>query len=494
MKVTVLKEANKSPLLDPESFTPGSNEKVFQIVKTIIEDCREGKEAKVLEYAQKLDKWPADKTTVLVSAEEIKEQTSDEFVPQQVKKDIQLQLKRVRDFAKLQKAHCGSDFEVTDVVGEGKVTYGQKVMPMRSVGCYVPGGRYSHISSAIMTIATAKVAGVTKVVAASPPMQGTTKIQAATLYAMQLAGADYILCCGGAQAIGAMAFGLFLPKNPTRPLEISENKEQGEKIINDYDPDLLDGGVDILVGPGNSFVAEAKRLLYGKCAIDMFAGPTEILILADETSDPMVVATDLVSQAEHGPTSPAWLITTSKSLGLKVKELCVELADKLDEDCVKANKGNNIAPQSWKEYGEILLVDTLEDMCRLSDYYAAEHLEVLSTDVEALKYMKDNLICYGSLFLGEETCVTYGDKCSGPNHALPTLRAAKYTGGLSVDKFLKKTTFQTCDIAATKILGPLAARISRYEGMEGHARSADVRVYKYLDEKTAKSVDLGTIA
>jgi len=370
-----------------------------------------------------------------LTKEQIEEQTKD--LPEQAKKDIKEQLGRIRKFAVAQKNACQS-FSMEISPG---VTAGQTVLPLETAGCYCPGGRYSHVSSAVMTVGTAKVAGVKHVVAASPPLRGTGKIHPATLYAMKEAGADSVLVCGGAQAVASLAFGLFT----NRP-------------------------ADIIVGPGNSYVAEAKRTLYGSLGIDMFAGPTEIMVLADETADPEIVATDLVSQAEHGPTSPAWLITTSMEFAKKVEEWVPKVMEKfLPKD--------NAAFVSWPDCGEIVVCKNRQDMLLLSDHYAPEHLEVHCADLD---WWKANLKHYGSLFLGEEVNVTYGDKCSGPNHALPTLRAARYTGGLSVDKFVKKLTWQKMDKESSRVVGPLAARISRLEGMEGHALAADVRMRKYF--------------
>jgi len=490
--VTVLKSAKRSPLLHLEHFTPGSDPVIFDAVKTIVQECANGKESKVLEYARKLDNWPENKDTVLVSEEEIQQQTADDRVSPSVKADIREQLARVTDFANHQLRHSGTDFQVTEAVGDGgSVTYGQKVLPVNSVGCYVPGGRYSHVSSAIMTIATAKVAGVRNIVACSPPVRGTAAVQAATLYAMSQAGADHILCCGGAHGVAAMAYGLFLPHQQQGSHFQGGGGTRQFTVLPAFDPSASDRGVDVLVGPGNSFVAEAKRLLFGKCGIDMFAGPTETLILADETSDPWLVAVDLISQAEHGPTSPAWCITTSKEVGLAIKGHCDQLGAELGADCAKLGLADNVAAEAWTDCGEILLVDSVSDMVQLANYYAPEHLQVMSTDPQVLQYCKDYLSSYGSLFLGEETCVSYGDKCSGPNHVLPTLRAANYSGGLSVDKFLKKLTFQSCDKQATLSVGALASRISRTEGMEGHARSGDARVKKYFAPAIADKVDLG---
>lgn len=301
-----------------------------------------------------------------------------------------------------------------------------------------------------MSCATARVAGVENVVAVSPPMRGTSNIHPATLYAMQLSGVDHIMAMGGVQGIASMAYGLFTGA----------------------------GRADVLVGPGNHFVAEAKRILFGSVGIDMFAGPTEIMVLADHTADPYIVASDLVSQAEHGVNSPAWCITTDEQLGREVGRM-------VDEACAKlvADEPDNVCGIAWRDYGEIIVVKDREEMVALSDLYAAEHLEVHAHDDELLWYL-DELKNYGSLFLGEETTVTYGDKCSGTNHILPTKSVGRYSGGCSVDKFVKKLTYQKMTREANKQVGVRAARISRLEGMEGHARAADDRLAKYFPQET----------
>jgi len=279
-------------------------------------------------------------------------------------------------------------------------------------------------------------------------MPGTIEMHPATVYAMHVAGADHILAMGGVQAIAAMAFGLLTPAGPA----------------------------DILVGPGNALVAEAKRQLFGRVGIDMFAGPTEIMVIADETADPFIVASDLVSQAEHGVNSPAWLITTSEKLG---KDVLVEMDKAMDKLVVA--EPNNPVKEAWRDYGEILVVANREEMAKLSDLYAPEHLEVQAADLD---WWLATLRNYGSLFLGEETCVTYGDKCSGTNHILPTKSVGRYSGGLSVDKFIKKLTWQRNTREANKEIGAAAARISRLEGMEGHARAGDDRLKKFFPSET----------
>ncbi|CAD7974523.1 unnamed protein product [Amoebophrya sp. A25] len=431
-------EKGKSPLLSGADWAPGCDSGVYDRVAQIIGDLEKGGEEKALDYAQKLDNWPAEKKTLLLTASEIEKQVA--VLSESARNDIAVQMDRIRKFAVAQMSHMNS-FEMELSPG---VYTGQKIVPLNAAGCYVPGGRYSHISSAAMTVATAKAAGVKHVVAASPPMRGTTTIHPATLYAMHLAGADSVLVCGGAHAIGSLAFGLF-----------------------------TGAPADIIVGPGNSFVAEAKRFLYGRVGIDMFAGPTEILCLADSTGDARILATDLVSQAEHGPTSPAWFFTTCPELAEQVEKLVPELIEALPE--------GNPARESWPDYGEIILLPSRDDMRQLSDLYAAEHLEVHCKD--DLDWWLSKLTNYGSLFLGEETCVSYGDKISGPNHALPTLRASRYTGGLSVDKYVKKLTYQRMTRDANRELGPLCARISRMEGMEAHARAADERLAQWFPEE-----------
>jgi len=311
---------------------------------------------------------------------------------------------------------------------------GQRLVPVGVAGCYVPGGRYAHIASALMSVTTARVAGVRHVIACSPAQPGRG-VHPAILFAAHLAGADSVLALGGVQGVAALAFGHF----SGRP-------------------------ADILVGPGNRFVAEAKRILYGRVGIDLFAGPTEILIIADQSADPGLVAADLVGQAEHGPDSPAWLVTTSPELAARVMEILPGLIDRLPQP------NRDAARNAWRDYGEISVTGTREEAARRSDEYAPEHLEVHCKDHDWwLRHLRN----YGSLFLGEETTVAYGDKCAGPNHILPTKGAARYTGGLSVGKFIK---------------GAVTARVSRAEGMDGHALSGDDRLAKYFPGET---FDLG---
>ncbi len=361
-------------------------------------------------------------------------------VSDQMKKDIEFAYERVTSFARNQRESI-REFEAELSPG---LFAGQRLIPVQTAGCYVPGGRYAHIASVIMSVATAKMAGVENVIACSPPKGDG--IHPAILYAMDLAGADHILALGGVQGIAAMAFGLFTGHE-----------------------------ADILVGPGNRFVAEAKRILYGRVGIDLFAGPTEIAVIADETADPHIVATDLVGQAEHGPDSPAWLFTTSSELAESVIERMPSIINELPDVQREA------ATSAWRDYGEVIVCDTRDEVVEVSDRYAAEHLEVHASELD---WWLQQLHNYGSLFLGEETTVAFGDKCSGTNHILPTKGAARYTGGLSVHKFLKIVTYQRQSKAATRDVAAVAARLSRGEGMEGHARTGDERLAKYFPDVT----------
>jgi sulfopropanediol 3-dehydrogenase len=346
----------------------------------------------------------------------------------------------VRGFAEKQREAL-IDFEVELSPG---LFAGQKQIPVQTAGCYVPGGRYAHIASAVMSVGTAKVAGVENVICCTPP-RGSQLPHEAIVYTANLCGADHILALGGVQGIAAMAFGLF-----------------------------TQAPADILVGPGNRFVAEAKRMLYGRVGIDLFAGPTEIAIIADDTADPHIVATDLVSQAEHGPDSPAWLVTTSRELGEKVMALMPGLIEALPETA------RNAATSAWRDYGEVVYCADREAAAVQSDLYAAEHLQVHTADTP---WWVDRLKNYGSLFVGEQTTVTFGDKCSGTNHILPTKGAGRYTGGLSVGKFIKTVTTQRMSEEACREVAAAAARISRLEGMEAHARSGDARLEKYFPDE-----------
>ena len=358
-------------------------------------------------------------------------------LPQNLKGDIAFAHDKVRRFAEAQRAAI-LDTEIELMPG---LVAGHRNIPVATAGCYVPGGRYTHLASAIMSVTTAKVAGVQHVIAACPPRPGVG-INPAVLYALDFSGADTILNIGGVQGIAALAFGLFT----------------GHRA-------------DILVGPGNQYVAEAKRVLYGRVGVDMFAGPSEIMIIADATADPEIVAADLVGQAEHGYNSPAWLIALSTELAVEVMSVIPRLIARLPE----LNAKN--ADAAWRDYGEILVVDGREEAARAADDYAPEHLEVQCADAEWwLRHLRN----YGSLFLGEETTVAFGDKTSGPNHILPTKGAARYTGGLSVGKFLKTVTWQRMTRDANRKIATVAARISRLEGMEAHARTSDIRLAKWF--------------
>jgi len=401
-------------------------------VQAILDDVEQGGEANAREYAAKFDKWDGD---IVVSPDA--RAAAAEKVPQRLRDDIHFAHDQVRRFAEAQRDAI-VDAQVELLPG---LVAGHRNIPMGAAGCYVPGGRYSHVASAIMSVTTARVAGVDQVIACSPPKPGEG-VNPAILYTLDLCGADAVLALGGAQGIAAMAFGLF-----------------------GSDP------ADILVGPGNQFVAEAKRILYGRVGIDMFAGPSEVMVIADATADPEIVAWDLVGQAEHGYNSPAWLISLDRVLAQKV----LDLAPKFIAELPEVNRTN--AEAAWRDYGEVVIVESREEAVRVSDSYASEHLEVHCADLD---WWLQNLRNYGSLFLGEETTVAFGDKTSGPNHILPTKGAAKYTGGLSVGKFMKTVTWQRMTREANRDIAQVTARISRLEGMEGHAKTADVRLEKWF--------------
>tara|TARA_B100000497_G_scaffold104299_1_gene119908 strand:+ start:36 stop:1343 length:1308 start_codon:yes stop_codon:yes gene_type:complete len=422
-----IKYLKKAPLHSRSDDT-----KTQQIVRDILNDIEAGRDEKALEYAAKFDKYDGE---IILSKEAIKAATA--IVPEKMKQDIQFAHSNVERFAKAQKSTV-ANFDTEVVPG---LIAGQKAIPVNAAGCYIPGGRYSHIASAIMTVTTAKVAGCENIIACSPPRPGVG-VAPAIIYAAHISGADKILAMGGVQGIAAMTFGLFgLPK------------------------------ANILVGPGNQFVAEAKRMLFGRVGIDMIAGPTDSLILADGTADPMIVAVDLVGQAEHGYNSPVWLVTDDQALAEKV----MELVPGLIEDLPDTNRENAFA--AWRDYAEVILCDNREEMAQTSDDYAPEHLTVQASDLD---WWLENLSCYGSLFLGEETTVAFGDKASGTNHVLPTSGAANYTGGLSVHKYMKIVTWQRATREGARPIAEATARISRLEGMEGHARTADARLAKFF--------------
>ena len=426
-----IKYLKKAPLHSRSDDT-----KTQQIVRDILNDIENGGDEKALEYASKFDNYDGE---VVLSQSAI--EAAADLVPDKMKQDIEFAHSNVERFARAQKSTV-ANFETEVVPG---LIAGQKAIPVNAAGCYIPGGRYSHIASAIMTVTTAKVAGCENIIACSPPRPGFG-VAPAIIYAAHICGADKILEMGGVQGIAAMTFGLFgLPK------------------------------ANILVGPGNQFVAEAKRMLFGRVGIDMIAGPTDSLILADGTADPMIVSVDLVGQAEHGYNSPVWLVTDDQALAEKV----MKLVPGLIEDLPDTNRENAFA--AWRDYSEVILCDNREEMAQTSDEYAPEHLTVQAADLD---WWLENLSCYGSLFLGEETTVAFGDKASGTNHVLPTSGAANYTGGLSVHKYMKIVTWQRATREGARSIAEVTARISRLEGMEGHARTADVRLAKFFpDEK-----------
>jgi sulfopropanediol 3-dehydrogenase len=404
------------------------DERIQAAVKDMLTKIKGNGESAVREYAKQFDSWQGD----FVLTED-KKQALIAQVPQQVKDDIDFAHRQVKRFAEAQRDSLKS-FEIETEEG---VRLGQQVLPVQVAGCYVPGGRYAHAASALMSVATAKAAGVPFIVACSPPRGDS--INPAVAYAMHVAGADVILEMGGVHAVASMAFGLFTG----RP-------------------------ADILVGPGNAYVAEAKRMLFGEVGIDVFAGPTESAIIADKTADPMTIAVDLVSQAEHGPNSPVWLFTDSRELGEKVLEIMPKvIADMPNADVCEA---------AWRDHGVVILCESREEVVRISDEYACEHLQVMTADLE---WWKAHLKNYGSLFLGEGSTVTHGDKCSGTNHILPTKKAARYSGGLNVQKFMKVLTYQELSEEANLVFSAAGSRISRIEGMEGHARACDWRLRKF---------------
>ena len=430
MAVIYLKQATKT--------AESGDEETRAVVQSMLQEIREYEEEAVRRYAEKFDRYKGD----LFVTEEQLDRASRELATS-IKEDIDFAHKRVYQFA-LRQRECMTEFE--DELFPG-VFSGHRLVPVRVVGCYVPGGRFTHVASAIMGPATARAAGVTNLVVCSPPYQGTS-IPRSMLYALSLSEPDAILTLGGVQAVATMAFGLFTGKP-----------------------------ADILVGPGNKYVSEAKRILFGEVGIDVFAGPTEILIIADESADPHIVAIDLVGQAEHGFDSPAALISTSRNLAEAVlQEIPRAMAQLSDPEVVE---------KCWDDYGEVMLVSNREEAVQASDAFAPEHLEIQADDLD---WWLANLTNYGSLFLGEESTVAFGDKTSGPSHILPTRRAARYTGGLSVRKFIKTLTYQRMTREANRTIAPVSARISRLEGMEAHALTADARLEKYFPDE---SFDLG---
>jgi len=417
----------------PACEDPGTRSTdVTHRVQEMLDDVEARGAAAVRDYAQQLDGWAGDFLLSPPDWSELAEQ-----IPDQLKADIHFAHEQIAGFARAQRDSL-SNFEIETFPG---VTLGQKVIPVQCAGCYVPGGRYAHVASALMTVTTAKVAGVPHIMVCSPPRG--KHIDPAVAYALSVAGADTVFQLGGVQAIAAMAFG------------------------------LLDGpSADMIVGPGNAYVAEAKRLLFGRVGIDVIAGPTESAIIADDSADPRTIAIDLLSQAEHGPHSAVWLFTDSRPLAQAVLDIMPELLASLPQPDVPA--------QAWRDFGVIALGSNREEVAEISDRYACEHLQVIARD---LVWWKERLINYGSLFLGEGSTVTHGDKCSGPNHILPTGGAARYSGGLNVQKFLKVVTCQQISEQANETMSSVGSRLSRYEGMEGHARACDWRLNKYFPQQ-----------
>lgn len=407
-----------------------SNPQVVETVAAVLEDIRTQGDAAVRKYSERFDNWTPE--SFRLTEDQIAKIVAD--LPTTVIDDLTFVQRQVRNFAQAQRDSM-LDVEIETMPG---VRLGHKHVPISASGAYVPGGRYPLTASAHMTVVTAKVAGVERVAATTPPNAGTPPV--ISVAAMHLAGADEIYVLGGVQAIGALALGT-------------------ETIA----------AVNLLTGPGNAYVAEAKRQMFGEVGIDLFAGPTEVLIIADDTADPYIVAADLLSQAEHGPDSPCVLITTSERVG---RETLIQIGRQL-ENLPTAG----VAALSWADHGEVHLVETIEDAFALGDRFASEHVQVLTSEPRrALAEMHD----YGALFLGEKTCVSFGDKAIGTNHVLPTLGAARYTGGLWVGKFLKTVTYQEIDDAQSSAeLGRLCGRAARLENFEGHARSADLRAAKF---------------
>ena len=403
--------------------------KVQAVVLSILADIRARKDEAVRELSQKFDNWnPPD---FRLSDEQIQQIIGS--LPDQAISDIKFAQAQVRNFAKVQRSAL-QDIEVETLPG---VVLGHKNIPVNRVGCYVPGGRYPMVASAHMSVVTAKTAGVKHIIACTPPIKG--ELPAATIAAMHFGGADEIYILGGVQALATMAYGAL-----------------------GIEP------VDMIVGPGNAYVAEAKRQLFGLVGIDLLAGPTEVLLVADETADAEICAVDLLGQAEHGPTSPAVLLTTSRSLAESIE---AEIGRQLE-----ALPTADLAGVAWRDYGEVILVDTDEEMVQVADEIASEHVEILTRDPN---YFLENMSNYGALFLGPETNVAYGDKIIGTNHTLPTKRAGRYTGGLWVGKFIKTVTYQRVTKEASVFIGEYGSRLCDLEGFMGHKEQCDLRVRRY---------------
>ena len=418
-----------------EAAKKEADRQVRQSVEAILEDISVRGDTAVRELSARFDKW--EPASFRLTPDQI--QSLMNSLPGQVIDDIKFAQAQIRRFAEAQKAAL-TDIEVETLPG---IRLGHKNIPVASVGCYVPGGRYPMVASAHMSVLTAKVAGVKRVAACTPPLNGVPP--AATVAAMSLAGADEIYLLGGIQAVAAMGLG-------TQTI----------------------APVDMLVGPGNAFVAEAKRQLFGRVGIDLLAGPTETLIIADDTADAEMCATDLLGQAEHGPTSPAILLTTSAKIANGIQaEIDRQLAILPTAD---------IAGAAWRDHGQVILCDTDEELVSEADRIASEHVQVLTREP---RWFLERMTNYGALFLGKETNVAYGDKVIGTNHTLPTKRAARYTGGLWVGKFLKTVTYQQVSPEATAMIGEYCSRLCAIENFAGHKEQADLRVRRYGGKNAA---------
>jgi len=413
-----------------------ADRKVRATVESILDDVAQRGDAAVRDLSEKFDRWTPERFRL--SQAEIDALIAS--LPAEVITDIAFAQAQIRRFAEAQRASM-TDIEVETLPG---IRLGHKHVPVESVGCYIPGGRYPMVASAHMSVLTAKVAGVKRVIACTPPLNGVAP--AATIAAMAMAGADEIYLLGGIQAIAAMGLG-------TETLE----------------------PVDMLVGPGNAFVAEAKRQLYGKVGIDLFAGPTETLVIADDTVDAEICATDLLGQAEHGPTSPAILLTTSKRIADQIE---AEIARQLERLPTA-----DVASVAWRDHGQVILCDTREELLAEADRIASEHVQVMTHEP---RWFLENMRNYGALFLGPRTNVAYGDKVIGTNHTLPTKRAARYTGGLWVGKFLKTCTYQeVVTDEASAMIGEYCSRLCAIENFSGHKEQADIRVRRYGGKNAA---------
>ncbi|MCR9943189.1 histidinol dehydrogenase [Vibrio owensii] len=413
-----------------EEASASNDAKVRQIVENILADIESKGDSAVRELSKKFDNWSPEQFRL--SEEQI--QACVDALDESTRHDIEFAQQQVRNFAQIQRDSM-KDVEVETMPG---VVLGHKNIPVNSVGCYIPGGKYPLVASAHMSVLTAKVAGVKRVIACAPPFNGQPNV--AIVAAMAMAGADEIYCFGGVQAVGAMALGT-------------------ETIA----------PVDMIVGPGNAFVAEAKRQLFGRVGIDLFAGPTETLVIADEKGcDPELAAADLLGQAEHGYNSPAVLLTNSETFAQEtIKEI---------ERQLTILPTAEVAGKAWADYGQVIVCDSYEEMVEVADDIASEHVQVMTEDP---KYFLDNMTNYGALFLGRETNVSYGDKCIGTNHTLPTKKAARYTGGLWVGKFIKTCTYQRVTEAASLKVGEYCSRLCALEGFAGHKEQADIRVRRY---------------